>query len=97
MEDLSPKAKAAWEHVCSDKAVWYETIDPEGYRELVDCGLLEEVKQERSRVAFKPSSRGLLAKDYAYLMNRLDRPQNFMPGDAVLAIRHILVRLGPPV
>jgi hypothetical protein len=97
MENLSSKGKGAWSTVCNQSAEFYETVDPTGCRELVDLGLMEEVKQNRSRVSFKLTARGHLAKQYDRLLMLAHEPHNFMPGHAFEAIRHILIRLGPPV
>lgn len=96
MDGLTHKGKGAWATVCTHSAEFYETVDPTGCRELVDLGLMEEVKQNQSRVSFKLTERGRLSKEYERLMFRTSGEYGTMPGDVVDAIRHILVRLGPP-
>lgn len=45
MHDLSPAAQAAWRIVKAGEARFFETVAPEGCRELVALGWLEEVQR----------------------------------------------------
>lgn len=96
MDGLTHKGEGAWATVRANSAEFYETVDPAGCRELVDLGLMEEVKQERGRVAFKLTDQGRLTKEYERLLTLAYHPNKFFAGDLMDAIRHVLVRLGPP-